>query len=598
VGLIRVLPDHLCNRIAAGEVVERPASVVKELVENALDAGSRRILVEIEAGGTRMIRVADDGAGMAADDTLLCLERHATSKIASADDLAAIRTLGFRGEALPSIAAVSRFTLVSRPAAAASGTEVRVESGRIVRVQEVGAAAGTEVRVEQLFGNLPARRKFLRGVATETGHVAETLAALVMAWPGVQVSLRHNGRELRGWPATANGAERVAQILGLDLQTELAAVAADTETGRVTGWIAHPRAARASARGIYLYVNGRWIRDRGMLYALLDSYGVRLMRGQYPPAALFLELPPSQVDVNVHPSKSEVRFADGPRVQSLVRAAVRDALLRLDAPARTPLGDPAAGLRQRSAPQAMNAALPFAGSRPAPVAAGPWPDAVADRGAPEPAVGESPAPFTPTAGPSEAIADWQVIGQYLQSYILCQAGRDLVLVDQHAAHERVLYEALGRSQAPGPGGAPQQQRLLLPETVDLSPVEAAAVTPLLPELARLGLALEPFGGQSVLVTAIPAPLQGRAAEPLVRQIAELAVQRRSAGGIEDLLDQSRRLMACHGSIRAHQAMTPAEQAALLRQLDACAMPACCPHGRPTFLRWPLAALERLFRRLA
>ena len=329
---IRILPDILSNKIAAGEVVERPASVVKELAENALDAGATRILIDIEQGGRSLIRVADNGGGMNRDDALLAIERHATSKIASDEDLFDIRTLGFRGEALPSIAAVSRFSLVTRDAGSDAGTELTIEGGRLLNVAETGAPAGTLVEVRQLFFNTPARRKFLKTVATEMAHIADILAGLALAWPQVQFRLTHNERVVKNWPAAADPFERAVEVLGGGLRDDLHPLAFSREGLSVSGWVSSPRVRRTSSNGIFILVNRRWVRDRVAQHALFQGYSQRLVKGQFPLAVLFLAVPPDQVDVNVHPAKNEVRFARSNDVHELIRRAVAQTLYDVDRP--------------------------------------------------------------------------------------------------------------------------------------------------------------------------------------------------------------------------------------------------------------------------
>jgi DNA mismatch repair protein MutL len=332
---VRILPEILSNKIAAGEVVERPASAVKELVENALDAGATRILIDIEEGGRRLVRVADNGAGMARDDALLCVERYATSKLASDEDLFRIGTLGFRGEALPSIAAVSRFALVSREPSADAGTEIVIEGGRILNVAETGAAPGTMVSVGDLYFNTPARRKFLKSVGTEMAHIADTVAGLALAWPRVQFRLAHNGRVVKDLPA-ADPFDRAAGVLGLGLRGDLHPVSLEREGVAVGGWVSSPRVHRRTSGGVFIFVNRRLVRDRLVQHALFQGYAPRLVKGQFPLAVLFIGLPYDQVDVNVHPAKTEVRFARANSVHEAVRRAVAQTLYDSDRPGFRP----------------------------------------------------------------------------------------------------------------------------------------------------------------------------------------------------------------------------------------------------------------------
>jgi DNA mismatch repair protein MutL len=615
---VRILPEILSNKIAAGEVVERPASVVKELVENALDAGATRILIDVEQGGQAMVRVSDNGSGMLRDDALLAIERYATSKIATDEDLFRIRTLGFRGEALPSIAAVSRFSLVTREAAADSGTEVVIEGGKLVSASETGAAPGTMVTVRQLFFNTPARRKFLKAVATEMAHISDIVAGMALAWPQVQFRLTHNGRVVKDWPAASDPFDRVVEVLGAGYRGELHPIGLSLEGVSVGGWVSSPRVHRKSAGGIFIFVNNRHVRDRVVQHALFQGYFQRLVKGQFPLAALFIRIPFDQVDVNVHPTKTEVRFARSNGVYEAVRRAVAQTVYDVDRP----------GFRQKTPEtnQVRDGKENYGGIR---VAAGAF--SPEDRGwkplpQEEPpargeAVGEDsgldhrgkmPLPQEPEVSGDEprpssfqlpasssrlqteiwekrGFAGLRVIGQLHNTYILCEAEDGLVLIDQHAAHERVLYEQLGR------GGKVASQALLVPETVDLGFREAQALETLLPALREVGLEVEPFGGNTVVVKSVPAMLSGRELRPLIVEIAEAAA---AAGGAApfDALDRCRQIAACHGAIRARQALGIEQIQALLRQMDECTNLSHCPHGRPTWLRYDAGVIERAFKR--
>ena len=587
---IRILPDILSNKIAAGEVVERPAAVVKELVENAIDAGGRRIVVEIEAGGRRLIRVADDGAGMDPDDTLLALERYATSKLASDEDLFAIRTLGFRGEALPSIASVSRLTLVSRPADLSAGTEVRVEGGRILNVSETGAPPGTMVTVKDLFFNTPARRKFLKTVQTEMGHIGDCLAGLALGHPDIDFRLIHNGKATRRWPAVSDSGDRVADVLGRSLQDDLFPLALENESAAVTGWAASPRVNRSTSRGVHLFVNGRHVKARALLHAVMQGYRQRLMKGQFPVAVCHVRVPADQVDVNVHPTKHEVRFARQREVHGVVAGAVAAALDQADR-------------RQR----------PGAGRSPHPRT--PLPSGIGesirryqqssfDNGTP------ARTPLTrPPAEPDPAretrrqanlwhqgrFARLNVIGQFRRTYLLCESEEGLIIIDQHAAHERVYYEQLKRRRGSTNAAA---QKLLIPETIELSHREAALLQDLLPVLAPLGFGIEPFGGTTFAVKAAPLMLLEGELGPVIREILETALAAGSAAEPDAILDDSVKIIACHGAIRARQALDDRQIGRLLQQMDECENPSHCPHGRPTWVRWTQKDLEKAFGRQA
>ena len=615
---VRVLPDILSNKIAAGEVVERPASVVKELAENALDAGATRILIDIEQGGRSLIRVADNGGGMNRDDALLAIERHATSKIASDEDLFNIRTLGFRGEALPSIAAVSKFSLVTRDAASDAGTELTIEGGKLVNVAETGAPAGTLVTVRQLFFNTPARRKFLKTVATEMAHIADILAGLALAWPQVQFRLTHNERVVKNWPAAVDPFERAVEVLGGGLRDDLHPLSLSREGLSVSGWVSSPRLRRTSSNGIFILVNRRWVRDRLAQHALFQGYSQRLVKGQFPLAVLYLAVPADQVDVNVHPAKNEVRFARSNDVHELIRRAVAQTLYDVDRP----------GFRQKTPEtnQVGDGKENYGGGRVAAGVFGPGdrggtplpqniqhtvgeasrlgdPDRSGTRPSREDGFSDlklstlnfkpSPTRLQTEIWEKRGFAGMRVIGQLRDTYILCEAEDGLILIDQHAAHERVLYDRLTRRADASRQAA---QALLVPETVDLGFREAQALEALMPRLGELGLEVEPFGGGTVVVKAVPGFLSGREVRPLLTEIAEAAAGSESPTNPQEALDFCRQRAACHGAIRAGQSLTSAQMQDLLRQLDECGNLSHCPHGRPTWLKWEMGVIERSFKR--
>lgn len=602
---IRILPDILANKIAAGEVVERPASVIKELVENALDADSSRILIDIEHGGRTLIRVADNGTGMRADDALLAMERFATSKIQTDADLFAIRTLGFRGEALPSIAAVSKMTLITREQQADSGTEVRVEGGKILHVHEAGAPPGTMISVAQLFFNTPARRKFLKSVNTEMGHIADTIAGMALGHTSVQFKLTHNAKTVKQWQRVSDPAERVADVLGQVTRNDLIHLQAQKQELKLLGYLGPPRLARSTSRGIYLYVNGRRVRDRMVQHALFEGFSGRLMKGRFPLAVLFLELPFDQVDVNVHPTKHEVRFADQRAVHGFVRDQVAIALTGAErrlwhVPAestRTPQQPASAGLADRVEQVAASDQPVYA----------PEPDHFEVRqyrahnkefveppAATQPAVSfNDPRPIfeQPRLWNSGGYADLRVIGQFQGTYIICQDGTDLILIDQHAAHERIVYEQLKARS-----GRIESQRLLLPETVELGFAETSILEKLLTEFNELGLEVEGFGGNTYVIKSIPVQLDDRNISAVLLEILEKVAEIGFDAGLARVLDECRMVMACHNAVRAKQHLSDAEIKRMLGQLDRCENASHCPHGRPIWVRWSLRDLEKAFGR--
>jgi DNA mismatch repair protein MutL len=647
---IRILPDILSNKIAAGEVVERPASVVKELVENALDAGATRLLIDIEQGGRSLIRVGDNGCGMSRDDALLSIERHATSKIATDQDLFNIQTLGFRGEALPSIAAVSKLSLVTRDAGSEAGTELTIEGGRLVNVAQTGAPEGTLVTVRQLFFNTPARRKFLKSVATEMAHIADILARMALAWPQVQLRLTHNERVVKSWPAASDPFERAAEVLGAVPRGDLHALGASRAGLAVSGWISHPRTCRKSASEVFIFVNRRFVRDRVAQHALFQGYSQRLVKGQYPLAVLFIHVPCDQVDVNVHPAKNEVRFARPNDVHELVRSAVAQTLYDVDQPSWKPSGFKEIakgeglvaegriefGVRSSEGGRRSWAEIGgeasdrgYRGGTPLPQTTGepglrggaldpvgeasglddrgkmPLPQNSGESSIQDPAtrIQYQASTRPPQAAgrtaqtdlwPQPGFAGMRVIGQLHATYIICEAEDGLILVDQHAAHERVLYEQLTRR---GENLRVSFQGLLVPETVDLGFREAQALEDLMPHLRELGLEVEPFGGGTVVVKSVPGFLAGREMRPLLIEIATASSDLEGRSNPQEALDFCRQRTACHAAIRAGQTLTTEQMQALLRQLEACGNLSHCPHGRPTWIKWEAVAIERSFRRV-
>lgn len=593
---IRILPEILSNKIAAGEVVERPASVAKELVENSLDARSSRIIIEVEKGGRSLIRVSDNGTGMGHDDALLSIERYATSKIYNDDDLFSIQTLGFRGEALPSIASVSRFTLETCDGRSDTGIRIEIAGGKIRNVSEIGAPRGTQITVSQLFFNTPARRKFLKTIQTEMGHISDVVASIALGWPDVQFRLLHNGRVMKQWTAAPDPAERVADVLGANVRHDLHRVELGDDAVEITGWVAAPRVTRSTSRGIYTYVNGRLVRDRTIQHALFRGYEGRLMKGQFPVAALFIRVPPDRVDVNVHPTKNEVRFAEQRRVHSLVTNAVSSVISAADRPKWLDDGLPEPSPRPRISEtpgrfqSSENDARPR-DDKPSEET----PHSEPPRTIPERRT-EKPPVFPATQSPlwkQTFFSHLRIIGQFRGTYLICESDDALVLIDQHAAHERVMFEQL-KARAPSSGAS---QKLLIPETVDLSHSEADILEKLIPDFREMGLDIEPFGGTTFVVKSVPALLGSGEVRPLITEMVEKIAEVGVAGGLENAMDECLMIMACHGAIRANQQLSDAQLRALLHQLDQCRNPSHCPHGRPTWIRWTVPFLEKSFKRI-
>jgi DNA mismatch repair protein MutL len=580
---IQRLPDGLVDQIAAGEVVERPASVVKELVENALDAGAGRVRIEVRDGGIRSITVLDDGWGMAPGEARLALERHATSKLARSEDLADIRSYGFRGEALPAIASVSRLRLVTRARGSSEACELRVEGGRVEESLAAGAPEGTRIEVADLFAAVPARRKFLKSAQTEWGHVSEWLAKAALALPSVHFDVRRDERAALSWPAVDDPLERIAAVLGESDAEGLVHAARDAGHFALDVFVSRPDRHRASGAGLHLFVNGRPVRDRLLRHALLEVYRDLLPRGRFPTALLFLRVEAGGVDVNVHPAKWEVRFADPRAVHQLVSATAREALA-----GRRWLGAHGAPPRE-AAPDRVRERASEAGPGDWLFAARPPPE--------ERALGESaPAGIAP-ARPFR-FGELRVLGQLLGTYLLLESKEGLLLVDQHAAHERVLYEGL---RAAWLGEGVPRQPLLLPETLELEAPALSALAARSALVETLGFEVEPFGETALLVRAVPALIGGR--DPL-GALRGLADQLRSAGeGVPEagsrLLDSADRWfasVACHSARRAGESLRPEEQRALADALDAIPWAPTCPHGRPVAVPISEAEIARRFGR--
>ncbi len=590
---IRRLPEGLVNRIAAGEVVERPASVVKELVENALDAGAARIGVAVEGGGRGLIAVTDDGCGMVADDLLLAIERHATSKLDD-DALIRITSYGFRGEALPSIGAVARLRLLSRTAEADSAWALEVDGGDVGTVKPAAGPRGTRVEVRDLFYRTPARLKFLRAERSETEAVGETVRRLALAAPAVAFALEVDGRTAwRADPVLADPVEarrqRAAAVMGREFRDASLVVEAVREAIRLDALIALPTASRNDARHQYLFVNGRPVQDKLLRGALRAAYSDLLFHDRQPLAAIWLELPPEQVDVNVHPAKAEVRFREPALVRGLIVGALKRALAEHGQRTSPTLGTAALGLARPGMPPRSQAHVSRGLAEAAAMFQGPGqaPGAL-DLGSPE-ARPVPEAPAEPSAHPLGA-----ALAQLHDSYILAQSADGLVLVDQHAAHERIVYERLKQELR---DGGVRRQVLLLPEIVDLDAAECHALLQRAAELAELGLVVECFGDGAVIVRETPALLGVAAAKGLVRDLAaDLVGEIDEALALREALERVAATMACHGSVRAGRRLAHPEMNALLRQMEATPGSGQCNHGRPTYIQLSKSDLERLFQR--
>jgi DNA mismatch repair protein MutL len=594
---IHQLPASVITKIAAGEVIERPASVVKELLENAVDAGSRRIDLEVDQGGIERIGVVDNGSGILPDDLPLAFASHATSKLANADDLFRIGSLGFRGEALASIGGVAQVLLQSRATGQPSGAEMTCHGGVMAPVRAWNGAPGTRLEVRHLFFNTPVRRKFLRTTSTEMGHVCEAFTRVALAQPALHLTLRHNAKQVYEVPASAGLLDRIGLFFGADVRDKLYPLQAQQGPATLAGYIADPACERGNAKMQYLFVNGRWVRDRSLGHAIQEAFRGLLMTGRYAITFLFLDLPPELVDVNVHPTKAEVRFRDGQALHNLVFSTVRNRLnaenltARLRVPAALSVPGPTPAF---AAPAFAGTGMPVV--HPA-VTASPSAGSSPAVAVPVPAAliatlqhGQAQAPeFSALAGPG----GFKAIQLY-NAYLIVETPEGMLVIDQHALHERILFEQLKRRIRDGPL---ETQRLLIPEPIDLSAEQAARTLDNREALAQLGLGVEDFGGGTVLVTSYPAILGDRSPQTTLRAVAEHLAAKDRLPTREQLLNDLLSLMACHSAVRSGDRLTPEEISALVAQRELADDTHHCPHGRPTALLFSRHELDRQFRRV-
>jgi DNA mismatch repair protein MutL len=572
VNRIRVLPEGIASQIAAGEVIDRPASVVRELVDNSIDAEADRVVVRIEGGGKRLIRVSDNGLGMSRQDLLLCVERHATSKLRDFSDLLSLRTLGFRGEALPSIGAVSRLKIVSRQAHALSGHKLVIDAGKLLSVEETGAPPGTTVEVRDLFSCLPARRKFMKGAQTEADHISIQVASMAVPHLAIAFKLEDEKRSILNIPAAVDPKARLYALFGREVAEAMASGEGALGAYDIRLFLSPPEMSRSRADRLLVYVNGRHVRDRLLTRALMEGYGQRLMKGRYPQAVLFLHIDPALVDVNVHPAKQEIRFQDSRGVFQSVQSLVQETLGNKGYAAQAGLAgqpaDPTPPIPSRfffaAEPQALYQAPadPF------------W------------------EPGTALAATGPAANGVRVIGQLNRTYIVCETGEGLLLVDQHAAHERIVYDSLKKSFS---SGSIQSQAFLVPLTIELGLREAGVAGRKRDQLARLGIEIEPFGGSTFLLRGAPClPNEVKWPGFVSDLLARLAEGELDPGAV---LDETLMVMACHGALRAGAPLTHMEMDRLLSQLETTDLPTNCPHGRPVCRKITYFELEKMFGRL-
>jgi DNA mismatch repair protein MutL len=602
---IRPLPPDLINQIAAGEVIERPSSVVKELVENSLDAGATRIEVDIELGGARLIRVRDDGDGIAADDLSLAVASHATSKIGSFDDLEHVASMGFRGEALASMSSVARFAITSRLRGEDQAFRIEVDSGRMQAARPAQHPQGTSVEVRDLFYNVPARRKFLRAERTEFAHIDDLLKSLALARRGVEFRLSHNGKSVRVWKAARDDQAmltRVAEVLGDTFPQQSLRIDHASAGMRLSGWVGLPTASRSQADAQYFYVNGRLVRDRIVAHAVRQAYADVLFHGRHPAFVLYLELDPVGVDVNVHPAKSEVRFREQRLVHDFLFRTLHEALAETRAGQNLP-ADPASWepASVAAAPAVQFSTRPasswqgnsFTQSR---LQLGVKEEPLADYAT---LLGEvataqvQPAQPMPSANDGEAPPLGYAIAQLKTIYILAENAHGLVLVDMHAAHERITYEKLKSGRA---CSNLRSQILLVPLSVAVSAKEAAAAEEHGDALAEWGLELSRSGPSAVVVRRIPALLEGADVGELTRNVLGELAQHGSSRQLQELENELLSTMACHGSVRAGRRLSVPEMNALLREMEATERSGQCNHGRPTWVQMSLGELDKLFLR--
>ncbi len=620
---IRILPDQVANQIAAGEVIERPASVLKELVENAIDAQATSIRIEIRGGGKSTIRITDNGHGMSRDDALLCIERHATSKIHDSADIGSIHTLGFRGEAIPSIASVSRFRLLTKEPDTSSGTEIDIHGGKLLAVKDAGCAPGTQVEVRNLFYNLPARRKFLRSDATELGHLHHTFLLHAIAQPHIGWVLHQDERIVYELPAipvskTQNAEsallDRVRGLHGAQLASQLLPVRHAREGVRLHGLIGKPGLSRSNRSELYTFVNSRPVDSRAIYYGLIEGYHSALMRGRYPVCFLFLEIDPALVDVNIHPAKREVRFREDARVQGVVIQAVREALgssgpgpqaatpleMKLNrtriVPSRPPL--------QTRMPATIGTPT-FSNFQPTAITPRPGNENVGILPSTQPAsISTHDSSLKPAI--SNTIQDRSlstfnvqpsntpfILGVLAKLYVIALDGEGLLIVDQHAAHERILFEQMmsrvGRGQAPS-------QRLLFPQTIDLPPRDATELKEHLGTLQEMGFGVAEFGDRSFIIDALPSFVKVETLSELMRSILDELQEAGRGINRDRFAEETVAKTVCRHAVKANDALRPEELQRMLVDLQACENPLTCPHGRPTMLRLTQAELERKFGR--
>ena len=588
--LIKILPDHVINKIAAGEVVERPASVVKELIENSIDAGATQIFIDIEEAGKRLIRITDNGSGMSNEDARTAFLRHATSKITSDTDLESIRTMGFRGEALSSIASVSHVRLQSAMKDATSGALIEIEGGIVKTVSEAAAPQGTSLEISHLFFNTPARRKFLKSPATEFSHILTAVSRQAMAQPSVRFRLTHNKKTVLELSPSVSVRERALQLYGEEIAGNLIEFAGGTDV-HVKGLIGRPGTSRADKTYQEFFVNRRAVKNPSLTHALYSACGDMLMRGRHPVAFIFIEIDPTLVDVNVHPAKAEVRFRNQSQLHDLVRDVLREALRGVNTSSATTHAD---GVRESLSDYLSNVKSSEFGVRS-------WdtrnavPKSAEQAQNRELEYSTAPVSFAsyselPTLN-SELL---HPLAQIHDSFIIAQSREGMALIDQHAAHERVLFERL---QDQFKAGHVAVQGLLVPDQVELGPAQSTVLAEYLPELSKLGFLAEDFGNGTFVIKAVPALLVGADIKQLLLDILDEVNVHGKSGRMDEVRDAMLSVMACHPAIKVHRHLDRQEMEMLLADLFKCRMPHTCPHGRPTIVRFTMTEIMKMFKRM-
>jgi DNA mismatch repair protein MutL len=598
--IIKILPDHVVNKIAAGEVVERPASVVKELIENSIDSGATEIFIDIEQAGRRLIRITDNGCGMSGEDARIAFVRHATSKISSDEDLEAIGTMGFRGEALSSIAAVSQVRLQTSTRNAASGVMIEVDGGAVKSVADFAAPQGTSIEVAHLFFNTPARLKFLKSAGTEFSHIATAVSRQAMANPTIHFKLSHNKKPIFDLPPSVSAKERAFQLYGGEIAENVFSFSGSRDSIHVHGLIGYPSYSRADRTYQDFFVNRRAVRSPSLSHALYGAYGDMLMRDRHPVGFIFIEIDPALVDVNVHPAKAEVRFRNQSQVHDLVREVIREGLrahgMKLIG-SKGLVGEHAEGVRDAVAgyfkTQETNGGAhggvssPLFGRRKIDWMTG-------DRHF-EPPASHHGAVSAAVPPQTEMMPEHELfpLAQIHQSFIIAQSREGMVIIDQHAAHERVLFEQLQNQVS---GGRVPVQNLLVPEQVDLGPAQSTLLSEYLQELHQLGFTVDDFGNGTFVIKAVPAFLVGADYKCILLDILDEVNVHGRIGKLETLRNEILSVMACHPAVKIHRRLDQKEMETLLADLFKCRMPHTCPHGRPTTIRYSIEEIKKMFKR--